>query len=49
MASCPMSPDEKVDLIYLCSPNNPTGAVATRERLEKWVEVRAEERRHYPL
>ncbi len=34
----PDVPDEKVDLIYLCSPNNPTGAVATRERLEKWVE-----------
>ena len=32
-----MSPRRRVDLIYLCSPNNPTGAVATRERLEKWV------------
>lgn len=30
-------PAEKADLIYLCSPNNPTGAVATRERLEEWV------------
>ncbi len=29
--------DEKVDLIYLCFPNNPTGAVATREHLEAWV------------
>jgi len=33
----PDVPEEKVDLIYLCSPNNPSGAVATRERLEKWV------------
>ncbi|MEO6097252.1 MAG: LL-diaminopimelate aminotransferase, partial [Fibrobacteria bacterium] len=27
----------KVDLIYLCSPNNPTGAVMSRPSLEKWV------------
>ncbi len=33
----PDVPEEKVDIVYLCSPNNPTGAVATRERLEKWV------------
>ena len=33
----PEVPGESVDLIYLCSPNNPTGAVATRERLESWV------------
>ncbi len=31
-------PDEEVDLIYLCFPNNPTGAVATREQLAKWVD-----------
>lgn len=30
-------PTEKVDLIYLCFPNNPTGAVATREHLQAWV------------
>lgn len=30
-------PEEKADLIYLCFPNNPTGAVATREQLAKWV------------
>ena len=30
-------PSEKADLIYLCFPNNPTGAVATREQLEAWV------------
>jgi LL-diaminopimelate aminotransferase len=27
----------KGDIIYLCSPNNPTGAVYDRERLQKWV------------
>ncbi len=30
-------PAEKVDLIYLCFPNNPTGAVATKEQLAEWV------------
>ncbi len=30
-------PQEKVDIIYLCYPNNPTGAVATREKLTAWV------------
>lgn len=29
--------DVKADIIYLCSPNNPTGAVYTKEQLEKWV------------
>jgi LL-diaminopimelate aminotransferase len=33
----PDVPKEKADVVYLCSPNNPTGAVATRERLEQWV------------
>lgn len=33
----PDPPDAKVDLIYLCFPNNPTGATVTREQLEKWV------------
>lgn len=31
-------PSQKVDLIYLCFPNNPTGAVATKEHLKAWVE-----------
>ena len=31
-------PAEKADLLYLCSPNNPTGAVYTREQLAQWVE-----------
>jgi len=30
-------PDRKVDLIYLCYPNNPTGATATFAQLEAWV------------
>ena len=30
-------PSERVDLIYLCFPNNPTGAVATKTQLEEWV------------
>ena len=34
----PEVPDRKVDLIYLCSPNNPTGAVATRDQLCAFVE-----------
>jgi len=33
----PALPEEEVDLIYLCYPNNPTGTVATREQLERWV------------
>ena len=34
----PAIPEEKVDLIYLCFPNNPTGAVATRAQLQAWVD-----------
>lgn len=34
----PQLPDGHVDLIYLCFPNNPTGAVASRNELLKWVE-----------
>ena len=30
-------PSVKVDLIYLCSPNNPTGAVYTKDQLAQWV------------
>ena len=33
----PQPPDERADLVYLCFPNNPTGAVATREQLARWV------------
>ena len=31
-------PAERVDVMYLCFPNNPTGAVITREALQRWVE-----------
>jgi LL-diaminopimelate aminotransferase len=34
----PELPTQLVDVIYLCYPNNPTGAVATREQLKKWVD-----------
>ncbi len=34
----PALPEEKVDVIYLCSPNNPTGTVLNREQLRKWVD-----------
>lgn len=34
----PDLPKEPVDLIYLCYPNNPTGAAITREQLGKWVD-----------
>ena len=34
----PELPQEKVDIIYLCFPNNPTGTVATREQLKAWVD-----------
>ncbi|MCL2327447.1 MAG: LL-diaminopimelate aminotransferase [Bacteroidetes bacterium] len=33
----PELPKQKVDLIFLCFPNNPTGTTSTRENLEKWV------------
>ncbi len=34
----PTLPESPVDLIYLCFPNNPTGAVASRETLQAWVD-----------
>ena len=34
----PALPERRVELIYLCYPNNPTGAVATREALARWVD-----------
>lgn len=33
----PPLPTERVDLVYLCSPNNPTGAVMSRDSLARWV------------
>ncbi len=34
----PLPPDEKFDVIYLCTPNNPTGAVYSYGELKKWVD-----------
>ncbi len=42
----PALPEHPVDLIYLCFPNNPTGATITRTQLEAWVEYA---RRHRAL
>ncbi len=38
----PALPAEKVDIIYLCYPNNPTGASATRDQLKAWVDYAIE-------
>ena len=34
----PAIPGEKVDVIYLCSPNNPTGTILTFDQLKSWVD-----------
>lgn len=34
----PAPPDEKADIIYICSPNNPTGAVYDKAQLKEWVD-----------
>ena len=36
----PQIPDRRVDIIYLCYPNNPTGTVISKEELRKWVEIK---------
>ncbi len=38
----PDIPKEHVDIIYLCSPNNPTGSVLNKKQLEKWVKYAIE-------
>ena len=38
----PELPEDKVDLIYMCSPNNPTGGVATKEQLKGFVDFARE-------
>jgi LL-diaminopimelate aminotransferase len=38
----PEPPKKYVDVIYLCSPNNPTGAAANRPQLEAWVKYALE-------
>jgi LL-diaminopimelate aminotransferase len=40
----PSPPARPADLVYLCFPNNPTGAVATREQLAAWVRHAREQR-----
>lgn len=40
----PELPTQKVDLIFLCYPNNPTGTVATKEELKKWVDYAIEKK-----
>ena len=34
----PELPKEKVDFIYLCFPNNPTGTVLNKQQLKKWID-----------
>ncbi|MBP5197496.1 MAG: LL-diaminopimelate aminotransferase [Lachnospiraceae bacterium] len=34
----PQIPDKTPDIIYLCFPNNPTGATITKKELQKWVD-----------
>lgn len=38
----PSLPEQPVDMIYLCYPNNPTGSVATKETLKTWVDYARE-------
>ena len=38
----PMPDSEKADIIYICSPNNPTGAAYSREQLKAWVDFALE-------
>ena len=35
-------PNEKLDVVYLCYPNNPTGSVITRSKLKQWVDYAIE-------
>ena len=38
----PELPDKRIDVIYLCYPNNPTGTVLTKQELKKWVDYALE-------
>lgn len=40
----PQLPAQRADLVYLCSPNNPTGSAMTRAELKKWVDWAAANR-----
>lgn len=39
---CPALPEQVPDIIYLCSPNNPTGTAMTRKQLQRWVDYARE-------
>ena len=43
-AFAPVPPDFHADIVYLCSPNNPTGAALTKEQLAEWVAYATENR-----
>ena len=34
----PIYPDKRIDIVYLCYPNNPTGTTLTKSQLKKWVD-----------
>ena len=34
----PGDPDKRIDIVYLCYPNNPTGTTLTKSELKKWVD-----------
>lgn len=38
----PSLPEEDIDIVYLCYPNNPTGAAMTRQQLKVWVDYAIE-------
>ena len=38
----PQIPNEKIDIIYLCFPNNPTGVTLEKQELQKWVDYAIE-------
>lgn len=38
----PQIPDKRIDILYLCYPNNPTGTTLTKEQLKKWVDYALE-------
>ena len=38
----PEIPNKKIDIIYLCFPNNPTGAIISKEEMKRWVEYALE-------
>ncbi len=40
----PQLPEKRPDVIYLCSPNNPTGTAMTRTELQKWVDYARNEK-----